>query len=95
MTDCSGQTTMKIVETDPEILCRTLREVEELLLRSQQFLTSQQISMRDPHLLSVCRARVRVLSLLLHQCGSRLSTSEYLLYHSHSQVLSRFLRGSQ
>ena len=73
-----------------ETLTRTLREIESLLLNAQQILSAT-CSPKDPCLKSLCRARVRVLFLLLHQCPNRLSTSEFLNYHSHSSILRRFL----
>lgn len=82
--------TTPMTMSEKETLMRTLREIENLLLSAQQTLAAT-CSPRDPCLRSLCRARVRVLFLLLHQCPSLISTSEFLSYHSHSSILSRFL----
>lgn len=81
---------MMTSESEKETLTRTLREIESLLLTAQQILSAS-CSPKDPCLKSLCRARVRVLFLILHQCPSRISTLEFLNYHSHSSILRRFL----
>lgn len=89
MTDCLDTPRMTM-RSEKEILMTSLREIETLLLSAQQILSAT-CSPKDPCLKSLCRARVRVLFLLQHQCPSLISTSEFLNYHSHSLILRRYL----
>ena len=82
------------MKSDAETLFETLREIETLLLTAQKTLSAT-CSNSDPCLLSLCRARVRVLFLILHLCPSRLSALEWFNFHSHSTILARFLKGAQ
>jgi hypothetical protein len=82
------------IRTDVETLTQTLKEVDHLLLTTQQTLAAS-CSMKDPSLKSVCRARARVLFLLLQLCPSHLSTAEWMSYQSHSSILRRFLSEAQ
>lgn len=84
--------TLKMIETDHQMLSRTLREVEQLLDEARKELAPR-VPLTNPLLQSLCRAHVRVLFLLLQLCPSHLSTLEFLRYHSQSLVLRRFLQG--
>lgn len=82
------------MRSDAETIATTLREIESLLLTAQQTLSAT-VSLKDPSLKSLCRARVRVLFLLLQLFPSHLSTLEWFKYQSHSSILRRYLQGAQ
>lgn len=70
---------------------RTLLEIESLI----QPVISQVLnltSVKDPCLRSLLKAENRILFLLLHQCGTHLSTSEWFQVHSRHSIVQRYLR---